>query len=210
MAKLEDLLENQDFVDFRNEEFDTEQKATLYEFQSVLLNPEEVPAGSKREFANNLLKSFRFCQVFMTALGRLPIVCFKNEDHSIHFEYHLNSVRGVLFFVTFAIFLMVTILTSCNIVSIMLNFPKQPEKVYATWDIKVSPGGDSTWESLFPNVPYLQEYPKTATVIQANLLIPKEEEILRAEEMFIFRRNVAPILMVIFLLYHILMSDWKL
>ncbi|CAL8114276.1 unnamed protein product [Orchesella dallaii] len=199
---LADLIFNAEITDKPEEEEDTEQKATIDEGASVLLHPEEIPRDSTREFAKNLYKSFQPCQRFMTVLCRFPIISYANDDHSIVFEYNWSSVRGNLFFITFAILLTLTGLCTLNIISTMLNFPKQPENLTVSWRIpEMDSRGTVNWgnglQRFFPN-----DY----TVVT----ITKEQTELRAEEMFLFRRNIASLLIVIFLMYHIVTADWNL
>lgn len=211
---LAELIFNEQITDKRQttEVQDTEQKAPADELGSVLLSSEEIDSSSKREFAKNLYKSFRFCQTFMTFLGRFPIISYENEDHSIMFEYNWNSCLGSMFFITFAIIVLLTVLSSVSIISTMLDFPKMPfplpdESSTVTWDIKVDPNGKAVWESILPQVTI---YPKWAEILNSSTELQKSPKLLRAEEMFIFRRNLASLLIVLFLMYHVLLADFNL
>lgn len=209
---LADLIFNAEITDKPVEADDQqdEQKATIEELASVLLNPEEIPRDSKREFAKNLYRSFRSCQTFMSILCRFPIISFENEDHSIVFEYNWNSCRGGLFFITLAILVLLTVLSSCNIVSTMLNFPNQPNTLEVNWDVRLvssGPGeGLPRWEPILGTI---LDYPKRAAYINTTT-IKKSREMLRAEEMFFFRRNLASLLIILFLMYHIIFADINL
>lgn len=212
---LADLIFNAEITDkpqTEAEEGEEEQRATIDELASVLLFPEEIPRGSKREFAKSLFKSFRACQTFMSILGRFPVVSAENEDHSIVFDSASPaSFRGGLFLGTFVLLILLSVLSSLNIISTMFNLPEHPTEKTVEWNVKHLPGtGAINWDSFIPNwLGTKFTFPKWV-VSNATETITKTDNVLRAEEMFIFRRNLVAILIILFLMYHICAAEVKL
>lgn len=210
---LADLIFNAEITDKIQTDVEDdvdEQKATIDELASVLLFPEEIPRGSKREFARNLFKSFRTCQSFMSALGRFPVVSAENEDHSIVFDSAgTGTFRGAIFVLTFVLIIVISSLTSLNIVSTMLNWPSQPQEITVEWDVKHLPDGKINWDSFIGYGGTKFTYPKWV-IVNETRIVTKTEHVLRAEELFFFRRNLVALLIILFLMYHISAAEMKL
>lgn len=207
-GSYQDLAERLNSATELQNEIEQDQLWEFAEYPNVLLNREVLPPNSTRENAAKIMKSFKRCHRLMLLLMRFTIDYYEHEDGSFEFEYSWRSVRSMLFFASCITLTIMSILSNVNMVSTMLDFPKQPENITVKWKLRVFEAtGRSNWKQVIPSLGVPQE---AQTIINGSMVFNKTQSVLRAEEMFFFRRNLVSLIMVLLLLIHIVTSDWNL
>jgi hypothetical protein len=138
-------------------------------------------AAAEEVYSNNFILGVKTFQYFVKIFYRFPYGFRKLPDGKVEFFWDKHQGRG--FLATSIILLLASIWFIANLMSLFLNVPRHTKK--SLWDTKLQAAGAPK------NIHETSGWGS------------------RAEEMFVFYRNICVIMIYLSMCYHIVIANWR-